>query len=30
MDIARTIKEQDPGNVGANLKLINTHVAYMA
>lgn len=30
LDIARAIKEKDPGQVGANLKVINTHVAYMA
>lgn len=30
LDIARAIEEKDPGQVGANLKVINTHVAYMA
>lgn len=30
LDIARAIKEKDPGQVGANLKVINTHVSYMA
>lgn len=29
MEIARAIKEQDPGQVGDNLKVLNTNVAYM-